>query len=244
LTEINLYVEVTPITMGIKVRKGNRLNQLRLFNGSPKFSQLNADILEYYGSLLYPLNKYPKDYLSVDLTQTAISNTEMASAFMAKEWDNSKEYIDISKPESYEPKDFWEPIPWDPDDKTLKIEPNKFYIIRSKERLNLPHDVGVYGQAMTESLGEMRIHYAGFAHPFFGYGREYRDSTGLMKRGTPLIFEIRGHNVAALLRDGEKIARLKFSRMSGDVAQKEVSYLEQELTLSKYFRNWSKNGNT
>src|SRR5262249_44191726 len=38
-------------------------------------------------------------------------------------------------------------------------------------------------------LREMRIHYAGFVHPLFG--RDRKDG----KVGTPLIFEVRGHDV-------------------------------------------------
>jgi deoxycytidine triphosphate deaminase len=92
---------------------------------------------------------------------------------------------------------------------------------------------------MDETLGEMRIHYAGFAHPFFGVDRS--DD----KEGTPLIFEVRGHNVKVNLTDGEKLARLVFYRMSEDCKEppkgaqkKQGDYNEQELKLSKLFKKW------
>ncbi|MDP8239332.1 MAG: 2'-deoxycytidine 5'-triphosphate deaminase, partial [Candidatus Hatepunaea meridiana] len=132
---------------------------------------------------------------------------------------------------------FWKPISFDEDGNTIRIEQNDFYIIRSKERLCLPGDIAVYGQAMTESLGELRIHYAGFAHPYFGFYRE---------EGTPLIFEIRGHNVDTFLRDNERIARIKYYRMSEKVEltdeekkhEEQDEYQNQELFLSKYFKKW------
>ena len=73
--------------------------------------------------------------------------------------------------------------------KRLKITKGDFYILRSMEKIALPSGIAVYCRAMDESFGEMRIHYAGFVHPFFGQDR--KDS----KQGTPLIFEVRCHNI-------------------------------------------------
>jgi len=82
----------------------------------------------------------------------------------------------------------------------------------------------------------MRIHYAGFVHPLFGRERDDK------KTGTPLIFEVRGHDVKVTLTDGEKMARLTFYRMSEDcerpkkAAQSQKSgYENQTLKLSEFF---------
>ncbi len=80
----------------------------------------------------------------------------------------------------------------------------------------------------------MRIHYAGFVHPFFGRNR--KDNT----IGTPLIFEVRGHDVEVALTHGEKMARLTFYRMSEDCVKEEPSnYDSQTLELSKFFAPWN-----
>ncbi len=102
----------------------------------------------------------------------------------------------------------------------------------------LPRDVGVHCQAITENLGEIRIHYAGFVHPGFGL---YRNGVG-----TPLIFEVRGHTVDAFLRDGEIMANIDFYRLSEGVEFTEEEerkmaaevYQNQELQLSQYFGEW------
>jgi len=89
---------------------------------------------------------------------------------------------------------------------------------------------------MDESLGEMRIHYTGFAHPFFG-SKEERDDN----KGTPLIFEVRGHNVDVNLAHKDILARLSFYNMSENAIfeeDKNNPYGEQELKLSKYFSDW------
>jgi dCTP deaminase len=91
-------------------------------------------------------------------------------------------------------------------------------------------------------MGEMRIHYAGFVHPYFGLYRE--DGT----KGTPLIFEVRGHQVPVSLADREKMANLIFYRMSEDAPplspeekQDEAKgYGSQDLKLSKFFGEWPK----
>jgi deoxycytidine triphosphate deaminase len=82
----------------------------------------------------------------------------------------------------------------------------------------------------------MRIHYAGFVHPLFG--RERDDE----KTGTPLIFEVRGHDVKVTLTDGEKMARLTFYRMSEDCERpkkrahrQQSGYENQTLKLSGFF---------
>ena len=99
---------------------------------------------------------------------------------------------------------------------------------------------------MDETLGEMRIHYAGFAHPFFGVDREDGEV------GTPLIFEVRAHNLDIMLTDGERLAKLIFYKMSekaepepeenpDDRNQEEEvgeGYTNQKLTRSNFFKNW------
>jgi dCTP deaminase len=92
-------------------------------------------------------------------------------------------------------------------------------------------------------MGEMRIHYAGFVHPYFGLYRE--DG----KKGTPLIFEVRGHQVPVSLADQEKMATLIFYRMSEDApelneeqkAEEAKGYGSQDLKLSKFFADWPEN---
>ena len=183
--------------------------------------------------------------ISVDLSETQICSTGVsASAFGAKEQENP---IDLWKHKSKEdrpdPVEYWEQLHVD-ERSRLSIKEGRFYIIRSKERLCLPKGIAVYARAIDETIGEMRVHYAGFAHPFFGKDR--RDG----KKGTPLMFEVREHSFPVSLRDEEKLARLEFYRMSEDYeppesedrreeeSDEEDDYNEQELLLSKFFSPW------
>jgi len=110
----------------------------------------------------------------------------------------------------------------------LQLALNHFYIMRSRERFELPKTVAVYCQAVAETIGEMRIHYAGFVHPYFG--QERKDE----KEGTPLIFEVRGHSINTFLRHGDTLAKLEYYQMSEE-DDGNKSYGEQELSLSKCF---------
>jgi dCTP deaminase len=235
----SLYVEVTPITFPIRVRPGLALNQIRFFRGKPSLSKLSADQYELYPEMLAGGNSSTPDrsaddhYLHLDLRPLIIGGQE-TSAFQAVKQGAA---IDLSTKNKPDPHEYWVRIPWQ--DEALQVEPESFYILRSKERFKLPEDVAVYAHAILESLGEIRIHYAGFVHPGFGLHRE--DG-----RGTPLIFEVRGHNVKTFLRHGEKLARISFYKMSEPFRltaeekreEREHGYDNQELTLSNHFASW------
>ncbi len=235
----NMYLEVTPMTFNVRAKEGKYLSQLRLFRGKPEHSEVSGE--ELYESLLFSPTA-PDESLSVDLCETQISGRAV-SAFCAQERDEDDPPIPLWKDEDKEkrpcPTTYWKFRK--PDRKNrLKITKNAFYIIRSKERISLPAGIAVYCRATDETIGEMRIHYAGFVHPFFGAGR--KDG----RNGTPLIFEVRGHDVDVSLKDGEKMARLVFYRMSRDCErpkapcrdEDEESYNEQNLTLSNIFADW------
>jgi dCTP deaminase len=224
----NMYIEITPITFSVKVMPGTALSQLRLFYGRPEDTEIEGQGL--FKTLLG--GEATDGTLTVDLKDEMINGVN-AAAFCARQsaggaiplWKGSE-----TKPD---PCKYWRLVPAD-STRRLQIRDSEFYILRSKERLFVPRGIAIYCKASDETIGEMRIHYAGFAHPFFGTARQDK------KRGTPLIFEVRGHQVNANLIDGEKLANLTCYRMSRDCNDddKETSYNEQELELSKFFNSW------
>lgn len=225
----SLYLEVTPITFPVSVRPGFSLSQLRLFYGPPEDSVIRSHLLF---RCVLPEVQNPDGSLTVDLTSV---DSVGGCAFVAQSSNNLVPIrLEDNNPDKPDPHLYWEIR--SADRNRLQIEPGRFYILRSKERIAVPKGIAVYCRATDETIGEMRIHYAGFAHPWFG--RRRRDG----KIGTPLIFEVRGHHVPVNLADGERMAHLIFYRMSEDAeepSQGEAGpYEEQELALSKYFRPW------
>ena len=237
-----MYLEITPITFDVKVKEGKSLSQLRFFLGDPKNVEIHGR--EVFESLLRDNNK--KDAtLSVSLEPANIGGLETI-AFEARKNDEPKnnglepiKLWKIDDDQKPDPCDYWKCIPPNKENR-LNMKPDCFYILRSKEKIALTKGIAVYCRAIDETLGEMRIHYAGFAHPLFGRSRD--DD----KVGTPLIFEVRAHNVKVNLRDGEKLAHLIFYRMSEDVLEEKESlvgaeksgYEDQDLKLSGYFGKW------
>ena len=232
-----LYVEVTPISFPVVVKEGLALNQLRLFRGEDNMSRISKAQIPLYPRLTDSNGK--QEDLHLDLSSVKICDEEVI-AFTTKSdvFVDDKHAIDLSKLGEKSPNDYWK-FERPNNQRYIKIKKGRFYILRSKERFRLPSDVGVYCQAITENLGEIRIHYAGFVHPGFGL---YRND----EKGTPLIFEVRGHTVDAFLSDGELLAKIKFFRTSSEVrfSEKEIermrseAYNNQELELSKYFKSW------
>jgi len=234
----DMYLEITPMTFDVKVREGDALSQLRLFYGPPEDSQMSSK--QVYETIL---GEGASDgSLGVDLTPVEISGIQ-GVAFCARrgeEKDPIPLWKEVNEEKRPAPWDYWKFVPQDQDrPNRLKIEKEQFYLLRSKQKISVPPGIAVYCRASDETIGEMRIHYAGFAHPFFGK----RDDG---EPGTPLIFEVRGHQINVSLADGERMANLIFYRMSEDCGKPEKGdnpedpYNTQTLQLSKFFRGWPK----
>jgi len=231
-----LFVEVTPLTFPVRVKADTSITQLRFFVGAPEACEVNG---RHICQSILNDSDAAEPYLHLDLTSERVDG-DLACAFKAKEKTNeSVEPIRLWKPtvgESLDkprPELYWEREAAD-EHRRFPIRPNKFYILRSKERIAVPKGVAIYCRAIDETIGEIRIHYAGFVHPWFGQKRADGQA------GTPLIFEVRGHSVKANLRDEEILAKLIFYRMSEDACEPEsaTSYSNQSLQLSTFFAEW------
>lgn len=239
-----LYIEVTPISFGLQVKRGTALSQLRLYKGreddiSVKMEALyheddnNFPVVDEHGQ---PCRKHCADHpndiwfpFSLDLTPDPIAK---CSAFVVKEDKYlPAEPIDPDSKKFYDPRNFWDPK--FADHEAIQLETGRLYILRSKERLRIPAHLALECKSYTTEMGEWRIEYAGFAHPHFGQLR----SDG---RGTPIIFEVRGHNVPTILTHGIPLGNVRFLRMSKPAPRPEEipTYEKQELALSRCFKDW------
>ncbi|HAU36311.1 MAG TPA: hypothetical protein DCX07_01155 [Phycisphaerales bacterium] len=243
--EHQLYVEVTPISFDLEVKKGTALSQLRLYKGKEDDISLTKEELYHEEDNEFPVieedgkpqrQSCDEDSEKIlfpfrlDLTPDPVSG---CSAFRAKK-NSGLPPIDPEKNSFYDPTEYWEPI--EAKDGAIHLEPGRLHILRSKERLRMPGHLALECQSYTTQMGEWRIEYAGFAHPYFGSQR--KDG----KNGTPIIFEVRGHNVPTILTDGIPLGNVRFLRMSKP-AEKPLTpqkYDNQELKLSSCFKPWPK----
>jgi dCTP deaminase len=231
----SLFAEVTPITFDVQVRPGTCLSQLRLFKGSDRLVSVTQEEFAFRDPDPFPVvvpDGRHRLFASKDPHETfypfrvnLLPDQRGVSGFVAKR--NVGVAIDIDAKAAHDPTEFWDPVVANQD--AIELEPDRFYILRSKECLRIPGDLALECQAYTETMGEWRIEYAGFAHPYFGMSTP---------QGTPLIFEVRGHNIPTILMDGIQLGNVAFKRMSQPAKSHIGQYEGQDLKLSGCFKPW------
>ncbi len=141
--------------------------------------------------------------------------------------------IDLDQVNGHDPKDFWEPL--EPRRGELLLDPGEFYILASKAAIEIPTLEAAEMTPIDPSVGEFRVHYAGFFDP--GFGTAEAGASG--SRG---VLEVRSHETPFLLEDGQTVARLVFEPLTERPAkiygEDGSHYQRQGLKLSKHFRAW------
>ena len=141
--------------------------------------------------------------------------------------------VDMDHVDGHDPKDFWEPLI--PRHGELLLDPGEFYILASKEAVEIPVLQAAEMTPIDPSVGEFRVHYAGFFDP--GFGTE--EAGGVGSRG---VLEVRSHETPFLLEDGQTVARLVYEPLTAKPArlygEGGSHYQRQGLKLSKHFRVW------
>jgi len=142
--------------------------------------------------------------------------------------------VDIDEIAGYDAADFWEPIHIRKK-KQLILAPHQFYILASKQKIRIPGDLAAEMVPIDPTMGEFRVHYAGFFDPGFGVMEE---GFG----GSRAVLEVRSHEVPFVLEDDQAIGRLVYERLAEapEVLYGQSSksnYQGQGLTLSKHFRS-------
>lgn len=167
-------------------------------------------------------------FLSVDLRGN--NQPEAIVGYRAKK---NSHVIDLSQVGHYAAMDFWEPLRRNTT-ATMLLEPEEFYILASKERIQVPPGYSSEMVAYEAACGELRTHYAGFFDPGFGYAHPTR-------KGTQVVLEVRPHDVPFRIHDGQTFFKVVYEKMR-DIPMQLYgsalgsSYYQQGLTLSKHFK--------
>jgi dCTP deaminase len=223
-----LFAEISPRTFPILVRKGSRLNQLRVRHGSPQFTDTQLKRLNAESPLVDGVADIDNGLaLTVDLKGDAATRQV---GWRAKRHTG---IIDIDRRGSLEPLDYWEPITASRSE-TIILDPDEFYILASREAVAIPPDFAAEMVPFNPLVGEFRVHYAGFFDPGFGH------ETG-RGRGSRAVLEVRSREVPFILEHGQIIGRLVFERLTDPPPQVYgqgigSNYQSQGLKLSKHFR--------
>lgn len=225
-----LYAEVVPRTFSVRVRRGTRLNQLRLKRLVPRMWETRMRRLYEANPLLdvapeeAPIRE---DRVAVTLD---LEPPGGVAGFRARRHTG---VVDVDRRHHYDPREFWEPIAREAR-AHIVLDPEDFYILATVERVRIPPDMAAEMVAYDTVVGEFRVHYAGFFDP--GFGLE-------SNAGAKAVLEVRSHNVPFVLEHGQTIGWLRFETLTappdrlygGAVGS---SYQGQGLKLGKQFRAW------
>ena len=230
-----LYIEIVPRTFTILAREGMRLNQLRFIRGNPPSPDTQLNELNENETLVYLDEDRPGEaQINKGLRVSVNLQGSHRSEIIGYKAKKNAPVIDLQKANYYDPAEFWDPI-YTPKTKGIILNPDDFYILASKEKIRIPPDFAAEMVAYDPSMGEFRIHYAGFFDPGFGYGLSDI-------KGTHAVLEVRSHEVPFLIEDGQIVGRLIYERLldpSEKVYGTDIgsSYQCQGLSLSKQFKH-------
>lgn len=225
-----LYVEISPRTFPVLVREGSRLSQIRFRRGHATLDATALRALHAAERLV--------DGADADVGEGVAVGVDLAGfgpdglvGYRAKRHTG---LIDVERRNGYAVAEFWEPIAVRPD-RTLILDPDEFYILASKEAVQVPPDYAAEMVPFDPLVGEFRVHYAGFFDPGFGYA-------GAGGTGSRAVLEVRSREVPFILEHGQIVGRLVYEKM---MARPQSlygqgigsNYQAQGLKLSKHFKS-------
>jgi dCTP deaminase len=229
-----LYAEIVSRTFSVVARAGTKLNQIRFIRGNPPSLDSTLADLHHRETLVYGDEDSPTQAnidkgLRISLDLLGDGGTGVV-AYRARKHGPA---LQLDQVGFYDPWEFWDPIVRRRKE-GIVLDPGDFYILASKEKIRVPPDYAAEMVPYDPSIGEFRIHYAGFFDPGFGYGLSDI-------RGTKAVLEVRAHEVPILVQDGQVVGRLEYTQMMeapdriyGSAIGS--SYQHQGLMLSKQFK--------
>jgi dCTP deaminase len=222
-----LFLEISPRTFPILVRKGSRLSQIRFRRGNAVLDDAALAKLHLSERIASGCPRFINGLaLSIDL----YGDHDRLVGYRAKRYTG---LIDVDRVSAYDPAAFWEPIRrgMRPE---IVLDPAQFYILVSAEAVHVPPGFAAEMVPFDPLVGEFRVHYAGFFDPGFGHA----PAGGL---GSRAVLEVRSHEVPFILDHGQTIGRLVYEPMAAAPDRLYgtalgSNYQAQGLKLSKHFR--------
>lgn len=224
-----LYLEISPRTFPVRVRRGSRLSQIRFRVGDTRLSVGEHRALHGSDTLVLNPNQEVGEgvALSIDLKG---EDRKGLIGFRSK---RHTPVIDMDRKDALDVLDYWEPLINRGSDEFI-LDPDEFYILVSRESVHVPPAYAAEMVPFDPLVGEFRVHYAGFFDPGFGH-------TAAGGKGSRAVLEVRSREVPFLLGHGQTIGRLIYERLA-EVPDRLYgsglgsNYQAQALKLSKHFK--------
>ncbi len=224
-----LYAEISPKTFPVLVREGSRLSQIRFRRGHAQLDMTSLRALHERERLTDDSDADVGDGIAVGVDLAGLGPDGLVG-YRAKRHTG---VIDVERRGGYDLAEFWEPMVARKD-KSLILDPDEFYILASKEAVQVPPDYAAEMVPFDPLVGEFRVHYAGFFDPGFGHA-------GAGGSGSRGVLEVRCHEAPFALDHGQVVGRLVYEKMTErpDILYGRdmgSNYQGQGLKLSKHFR--------
>jgi dCTP deaminase len=238
-----LWLEVVPLSFPIRVRRGDRLVQLRLSVGRAALDAEELRAIHRATPLAFD-DERPLDERELRFTEDG--SLELRVGLEGRKpcgWRAALHTlpVDFSSQGVHPRFDFWESVHPRGEGDACILDPGRFYIFASRERLRIPPHLAAEMLPVDLGLGEVRNNYAGFFDPGFGWEQDADGRpTG---SGTAAVLEVRAHDVPFLLEDGQIFFKLRYFRTTGEPrhlygqGRQGPSYRAQDLTLARPFRS-------
>lgn len=200
--EGRLFLEITPQSFHVAVRRGDSLGQLRLARGRPRLGvealseqQERLPVVYWSDGRAAPVAdpETPGIEMSVDLRDGDGPIVGYAAQRFRPPIDLRHRNLERNR--------YWTPLQAERSGEGFVLEPEQFYIFATRERLKIPPDLCAELVPFDATKGELRTHYAGFIDSGFG-----DDASG---NGARLVLEIRTHDVPFLLEHGQPLFRIE-----------------------------------
>lgn len=232
-----LYAEISPRSFSVRVRTGSRLSQIRFRRRNPAqmhlidFALSDRELRQWHETKSRLVNG-PANIRDGLVLRVALARETIGDRIGYRAQKHT-DVVDVDRVGAYDFRDFWDAVEAR-DDRRLILDPDEFYILASQERLHIPPELAAEMVPIDPTMGEFRVHYAGFFDPGFGWSPQGHPGS----RG---VLEVRSHEVPFILEDGQIIGRLAYEKMADEpeilYGQTPVSnYQGQDLKLSKHFR--------
>jgi dCTP deaminase len=221
-----LYAEISPRTFPVLVRSGSRLSQIRFRHGAATLDAAALRKLHAAERLVDDDNADVSEGIAVGVD---LDGFDSLIGYRAKRHTG---LIDVDQRAVYDVAEFWEPLAAQKN--KLILDPDEFYILASKEAVQVPPNYAAEMVPFDPLVGEFRVHYAGFFDPGFGYA-------GAGGKGARAVLEVRSREVPFILEHGQSVGRLIYERMLARPDQLYgegigSNYQAQSLKLSKHFK--------
>ncbi|MFP4402438.1 MAG: 2'-deoxycytidine 5'-triphosphate deaminase domain-containing protein [Candidatus Nanoarchaeia archaeon] len=169
-----LFLEITPQSFNIIVKKGVTMSQIRLFEEKHHEKihiQKKQELLKTCIQDIEKNNSTNSSKLQFDEHIAFLGiqvSSNKAFGYVAK---RTQQPINLTKTNYHSAHDFFEPLRCETDsfnNSKITIEKNRFYIFHTSQSIRVPSTHSIEMLPYSHLIGDFRAHYAGFFDPGFG----------------------------------------------------------------------------